>query len=210
MNTNHNFEQDDRSNDNNRSNDNDRGRGRGRHRGGPGGPPRGGPRGGHRRGRGGRRSRGDVRLALLALVAEEPRHGYELMQAIDERTDGGWQPSPGSIYPALALLQDEGLVRVVTDDSGRGIASLTDQGIAYMAENGDAITAVWESAHSGRSDARRDAGKGIQGVALALKQVIHVGSPEQVSAAAKVLADAQRSLYLILAQDPAQPDTENE
>jgi len=132
------------------------------------------------------------------------------MQAIDERTDGGWQPSPGSIYPALALLQDEGLIRVVTDESGRGVASMTDEGMAYMADHQDSIDAVWQSAHSGRSDARRDAGRGIEGVALALKQVIHVGSPEQVKAATKVLADAQRSLYLILAQDPEQPNAETE
>ncbi len=203
MNSNHNFEQEENSNVHNhgQSRDQDRGRGRGRHR--------GGPRGGHRQRGGGRRGRGDVRLALLALIDEEPRHGYELMQAIAERTDGGWQPSPGSIYPALALLQDEGLIRVVTDDSGRGVASLTDEGTAYMADNKEAINAVWESAHSGRSNARRDAGRSIEGVALALKQVIHVGSPEQVNAAAKVLADAQRSLYLILAQDPTQREADN-
>src|ERR1700733_13949985 len=80
--------------------------------GGGGGPWGGGPRG---RGRG-RARRGDVRLALLRLLAEEPRNGYQLMQTIEERSDGRWRPSPGSVYPTLAQLEDEGLVRAVDQE----------------------------------------------------------------------------------------------
>src|SRR3954451_16812404 len=84
---------------------------------------KGGPMGGsgwgpHRRGRG-RARRGDVRLALLRLLAEEPRNGYQLMQAIEERSEARWRPSPGSVYPTLAQLEDEGLIRSVEIEGGR-------------------------------------------------------------------------------------------
>src|SRR3954468_16043216 len=108
-------------------------RGRGRHRRGPrgpmgfgmfpGGPFRPGPRA----------RRGDVRAAALLLLAEEPRNGYAIMQAIEERTDGVWRPSPGSVYPALSLLQDEGLVRVEERDGGRTFHP-TDAGTAHVEE----------------------------------------------------------------------------
>src|SRR3954470_598837 len=92
--------------------------------GGPGGRPFPGPRGG-RRGR--RTSRGDIRLAVLALVAEQPRHGYEIIQEIAERTGGAWRPSPGSVYPTLSQLEDEGLVRVEQSE-GRRVVHLTEAG----------------------------------------------------------------------------------
>ena len=106
-------------------------------RGGPHGGP--GPRGGHRgpggRGPGGRGRvpRGDVRTAVLLLLDEEPMHGYQLMQAIGDRSGGRWTPSPGAIYPALNLLEDEGLV-TVTAESGRKVATLTESGRALVAE----------------------------------------------------------------------------
>ena len=107
-----------------------------------GGHRRGGP---HRRGpcfgpgfgpgfgRGQRARRGDVRAALLALLAEEPRNGYQLMQEIERRTEGVWRPSPGSVYPALQQLEDEGLVRA-QEGGGRKLFELTDDGREYVAE----------------------------------------------------------------------------
>src|SRR5579875_749321 len=96
-----------------------------RHRGGPRGrgfgPGEGRPFGGGR----GRRRRGEIRLALLLLLSEEPRNGYQLMQAIEERSAGRWTPSPGSVYPALSQLEDEGLVRSVPAESGKAF-ELTD------------------------------------------------------------------------------------
>src|SRR6185436_15416711 len=88
-------------------------------------PPEGFP--GRRRGGRGRASRGDVRAAVLQLLAEEPMHGYQLMQAIAERSGGRWTPSPGAIYPTINQLEDEGLV-TVTADSGRKLVTLTDAG----------------------------------------------------------------------------------
>ena len=88
----------------------------------PGGPGHGGP-GPHGRGPRGRRARrGDIRAAALLLLAEEPRNGYALMQEIEERSEGVWRPSPGSIYPALSQLEDEGLVEATPEGSGRVFA----------------------------------------------------------------------------------------
>src|SRR3954471_698319 len=94
-------------------------------------PPEGFP--GRRRGGRGRAARGDVRAAVLQLLAEEPMHGYQLMQAIAERSGGRWTPSPGAIYPTLAQLEDEGLV-TVTQESGRKLATLTEAGRAHVEE----------------------------------------------------------------------------
>src|SRR5690349_11942593 len=98
-----------------------RGGARGRHRhrdfgpggwGGYGGFPFGGPgHGGGRFGRGRKARRGDIRTAALLLLAEEPRNGYQIMQEVEERSEGMWRPSPGSVYPALSQLEDEGLIR---------------------------------------------------------------------------------------------------
>src|SRR6201996_5343485 len=103
--------------------------------GGPGGP--GGPwgRGGRGRGRG-RARRGDVRLALLRLLAEEPRNGYQLMQAIEERSGGLWRPSPGSVYPTLAQLEDEGLIGSVDAEGARRF-EITDAGREHLQARGD-------------------------------------------------------------------------
>lgn len=151
--------------------------------------------------RGGRRHRrGDVRAALLLLIAEQPRHGYELMQAIGERSEGAWQPSPGSVYPALQQLQDEGLVRVEADDSKRGIATLTPAGEQYVEEFETELSQVWESSKGNDTSSLR---QGVHGISLAARQVGQVGSPEHVAAAAELLATTQRELYAILATDPS-------
>src|SRR5215208_1704044 len=103
--------------------------GRGRGDGGPWGfPGRRGPRA----------RRGDVRAALLVLLAEEPRNGYQLMQEIEQRSDGTWRPSPGSVYPALQQLEDEGLVRVEPGD-GRKAYTLTDEGRAHVEARRDEL-----------------------------------------------------------------------
>jgi DNA-binding PadR family transcriptional regulator len=82
--------------------------------------------------RGPRAKRGDVRAAALALLAEEPKNGYQIIQEIGERSDGLWRPSPGSVYPALQQLEDEGLIRAEADDSGRRAYRLTDEGSSYV------------------------------------------------------------------------------
>src|SRR6187455_3126731 len=102
--------------------------------GGPGGPW----------GRRKRMRRGDVRAALLVLLGEEPRNGYQLMQEIERRSDGVWRPSPGSVYPALQLLEDEGLVRVAPEQGGKEY-ELTDAGRAEVEARGDDLGTPWDA-----------------------------------------------------------------
>lgn len=163
---------------------------------------------GRRRDRRGGHGRGDVKSAVIALLVERPRHGYELIQEIAARTDGAWQPSPGSVYPTIAALQDGGLVRVEEDDSGRRIVTLTEAGSAYAQERADDVGRVFEATGRGRGNAHRDLGGGMRAVAAATKQVAQVGTPAQVAAAASLLQEAKRGLYAILAQMPADTDTE--
>jgi DNA-binding PadR family transcriptional regulator len=156
--------------------------------------------------RGPRARRGDVRAAILALLAEGPRNGYQLMQEIEERSDGAWRPSPGSVYPALQQLEDEGLVRAEERD-GRRTYALTDAGRAHVDERGDELKAPWDAvrAELGAVPKRELMGL-IQQVAMPLYQIAHTGSEAQAEEARRVLGDARRSLYRILAEgDPAEP-----
>jgi DNA-binding PadR family transcriptional regulator len=184
-----------------------RGGGHRRHRG-PGGPgPRGGPGGfpfggfgpgGPWRGGGRKARRGDIRTAALLLLAEEPRNGYQIMQEVEERSDGAWRPSPGSVYPALQQLEDEGLVRSEEID-GRKAFQLTDAGRALLAERDPDRPAPWEEMSGGFSPPVVELGKIMREVAVAFTQVMH-GSDAQLAEARKVLVNARRELYRILAE----------
>jgi DNA-binding PadR family transcriptional regulator len=186
----------------------ERGRGRGRHRGGPGGNfpfmmGFGGPPFGHGGpfGRGPKARRGDVRTAALLLLNEGPRNGYQIMQEIEERSDGVWRPSPGSIYPVLQQLEDEGLVRTVETD-GRKQYELTDAGHKVVSERDADATAPWDQMSSTMSDDTMETANAMRGVGLAFMQVMHAGNEAQIAEAGKVLAEARRRLYGILAEDP--------
>ena len=164
--------------------------------GGPGGP--GGPRG-----RGRKARRGDMRTAALLLLAEEPRNGYQMMQAVQERSDGVWRPSPGSVYPALQQLEDEGLIRS-TDADGRKLYELTDSGRAYVAERGTGKPAPWDEMSSDFGEKAFELGNIAKEVGFAFVQVMRTGSDAQVEEARKVLTAARRDLYRVLADgDPA-------
>ena len=170
--------------------------------GGPGGPfgPkflfRGGPGMGHRR----RMRRGDVRGAILLLLEEEPRNGYQVMQELEQRSEGAWRPSPGSGDPSLQLLADEGLVTGATREGGT-VYSLTDAGRKQLDEERERIGTPWEQAGAGISDDMRNLGRSIRDVAMAASQVMQTHNPEHQKAAAEVLADARKKLYGILAGD---------
>lgn len=163
------------------------------------GPMGRGPRG--PRGRG-RAPRGDVRAAILLLLDTEPMHGYQLMQAIADRTGGRWTPSPGAIYPAISLLEDEGLV-TVRPDAGRKVIELTDAGRAYLAENRDAWPDPFGS-DDGTAGTRPDLRGLLMQVHSATRQVGMTGTAAQVEKAAAILGDARRSLYLLLADGPSE------
>jgi len=167
--------------------------------GGPDGPR--GPRGGRRGGGRGRAGRGDVRSALLLLLADEPMHGYQLMQAVAERTGGAWKLSPGAVYPTIAQLEDEGLVRVVAE-GGRKLVTLTDAGREHLASLGEVDPFAAFATDGDQPDLRALLGE-LLGAA---HQLGRVGDAGQLTAAARVLTDARRALYLILAGQPEQAE----
>jgi DNA-binding PadR family transcriptional regulator len=180
------------------------GRGRHRHQQWGRGFPFGGPGfGGPPFGRGGRARRGDVRAALLALLAEEPRNGYQLMQEIERRSEGVWRPSPGSVYPALQQLEDEGLVRS-EETEGRKLFHLTDAGREAAEARGPGEGAPWDAvSESVDADVWELFGDAKQ-VGVAIFQISQAGTEEQIAAAREVLKNARRALYGILAENEPQ------
>jgi len=170
-------------------------------KGGPFGGPGWGP---HRRGRG-RARRGDVRLALLRLLAEEPRNGYQLMQAIEERSEGLWRPSPGSVYPTLAQLEDEGLISSVETDGARRF-EITDAGREHLESRADE-PAPWAPAPEDGDNPLTDLAPLVIAIGKATFQVATVGDRAQRDRAQELLADTRRALYLILAQDTNEEDS---
>ncbi|MGW7526857.1 PadR family transcriptional regulator [Streptomyces sp. NPDC054783] len=167
---------------------------------GPGGPGFGpgpwGPRG--RGGPRGRARRGDVRASILALLKDRPMHGYEMIQEIAERSGGAWKPSPGSVYPTLQLLEDEGLI-ASESEGGKKLFALTEDGRAAADEGPDA---PWEEASRGVDwEALSEIRQAGFGLMEAFGQVWKTGSKEQREKALAVINDARKKLYLILADE---------
>ncbi len=161
-----------------------------------------GPVGGRGRGRGRKARRGDIRTAALLLLAEEPRNGYQIMQEVEERSDGAWRPSPGSVYPALQQLEDEGLIRSEEID-GRKLFRLTDAGQAQLKDRGEDAPTPWEQMSGDVSDQVTELAKLAREVAFAFAQVMRTGSDAQLAEARKVLTATRRDLYRILGEgDP--------
>ncbi|MER5178562.1 PadR family transcriptional regulator [Streptomyces sp. NPDC002896] len=157
-------------------------------RGGRGGP--GGPRG--------RARRGDVRASILALLKDRPMHGYEMIREIGERSGGAWKPSPGSVYPTLQLLEDEGLI-VSADEGGKKLFSLTESGRAAADEGPEA---PWEEAGRGVDwEALNEIRQAGFGLMEAFGQVWKTGTKEQREKALSVINESRKKLYLILADE---------
>ncbi len=146
-------------------------------------------------GRGGRRRRGDVRLAALLLIAETPRNGYQIIQELAARTDGHWKPSPGAIYPALNQLEDEGLIRPL--DGGK-VFEVTDAGRAE-AEAAAAQPAPWEHA-GGEQDPARALAHSMRQAAQAVGAIAQSGDADLISKATAQLDELKRKLYQLLAE----------
>ncbi|WP_155334856.1 PadR family transcriptional regulator [Acrocarpospora corrugata] len=168
---------------------------------GPGGPF--GPGflfgGGRGFGRGQRKAkRGDVRAAILALLAEEPRNGYQIIQEIAERSQGGWKPSPGAVYPALQQLTDEGLV-LAQEIDGRKTFRLTEAGQAYIAEHAHEVRAPWEEMTPDIGEDVHELFDLSRQAASALFQIAQGGSDSQIRQAKQILAETRRKLYQVLA-----------
>jgi DNA-binding PadR family transcriptional regulator len=166
-----------------------------------GGPPGFGPwsRGYGRRGS--RAKRGDVRAAALALLAEEPMNGYQIIQQISDRSGGIWRPSPGSVYPALAQLEDEGLIVQQATAGERRAYALTDAGRSYVAKHADELKAPWSALSGNAASAAADLHSLVRQVHIAAFGVLSAGTDAQMAEARKILAQTRRSLYRILAEE---------
>jgi DNA-binding PadR family transcriptional regulator len=167
-----------------------------------------GPRGGEYMGwwagpafpgpRGGRARRGDVRDAILSLLAEGPSNGYGLITAIQDRTAGSWRPSPGSVYPTLQQLVDQGLIAAVGDGQ-RPEYALTDEGRTYLDAHAEELSAAWERSRNPWRE-QRDLVQAAGKLASVVRQVAAEGTPEQRTAAASKLDDLRRDLYRMLGE----------
>lgn len=145
-----------------------------------------------------RARRGDVRSAILRLLADEPMHGYQIIQELSTRSEGAWSPSAGSVYPTLQMLADEGLISA-EETGGKKVFSLTDEGKAAVAQTADQ-PAPWEEVagfDSNFGEYRETTAKLMHAVI----QIGRSGSKEQKAAAIEVLVEARKKLYSILSED---------
>jgi len=167
-----------------------------------------GHRGGHRDGRGRgapRARRGEVRNGVITMLAEGPKHGYQLIQEMSERSGGAWVPSPGSIYPILQRLADAGVVEAEEVEDGRRIFRLTATGqmvAERLAQRGDA---PWTTIGAAESDEAKELRVLASQFDAAVTQVAQVATADQLTRAAAIVADGRRKLYALLAEDPTPP-----
>ncbi len=144
-----------------------------------------------------------MRAAVLTLLTERPMHGYEMLQELASRTHGLWRPSPGSLYPALQLLEDQGMVRSSSAD-GRRRFELTDEGRAEHA-NRPGGAAPWDEVVRGADQEAMTVRDALHQVAVATGQLIEAGTPDQKERAGRLLVELRRQLYLLLAEEGVQP-----
>lgn len=154
---------------------------------------------GGRFGRGRKARRGDIRTAALLLLAEEPRNGYQIMQEVEQRSEGVWRPSPGSVYPALQQLEDEGLIRS-EESEGRKLFHLTDAGRSELQRRDEGAPAPWEEMNSDFGEKAHELGQAARSLMVAFAQVMRTLDEQQLERARVVLANARRDLYRILAE----------
>jgi DNA-binding PadR family transcriptional regulator len=150
--------------------------------------------------RGGRMRRGDIRTAVLAILVEEPGHGYDVIQRLEEKTAGAWRPSPGSVYPTLQLLEDEGLVRSVERNDKR-VYEITEPGRQEATQRIEVAGGTpWEIA--GRDDTGvGDFRNTVRQLFAASKQVRDAGNQQQVERMLEILKQARKEIYTMLAED---------
>jgi DNA-binding PadR family transcriptional regulator len=158
----------------------------------------GGPRGGRRGGPGRRGRRGDVRAAILVLLAERPMHGYEIIQEVAERSQDLWKPSPGSVYPTLQLLVDEGLIVGSETEGSKKLFALTDAG-KEAAEKVE--TPPWDEIAEGVDPGHLNLRAALAQLFGAVAQSAHAASSEQQQRIVDIVNNARREIYTILGED---------
>jgi DNA-binding PadR family transcriptional regulator len=159
---------------------------------------------------GGRRAaRGDVRAAILVLLAEKPSHGYQIIQELERRSEGAWRASPGSVYPTLQQLEDEALIRAVEADGGRRVFELTDTG-KEEATRLAAGPAPWAGAAGSMGGDHRDLRDQAFQLIAATWQVSRTGNAAHIAEARTILHEARRKIYLLLAGAESSPSEKTE
>ena len=159
---------------------------------------------------GGRRAgRGDIRAAILVLLAEKPSHGYQIIQELEARSNGAWRVSPGSVYPTLQQLEDEGLVRLVAGETERRVYELTETGKAE-AERLKGERAPWEDAAGAVPNDLAELKDLVVGLGSATWQVVRAGEPGQLATAKEILREARKRMYMLLAGETASPSEKAE
>ena len=141
--------------------------------------------------------RGDIRTAVLAVLAEEPGHGYDVIQRLEEKTAGAWRPSPGSVYPTLQLLEDEGLVRSVERDSKRAMQITATGRVHLQGRRGrrNAVGPRRSRRRPHRSAARRDASAGVR------PSRSQMNNRDRLDRTIEILKRARKEIYTMLAED---------
>jgi DNA-binding PadR family transcriptional regulator len=138
-----------------------------------------------------------VRIVILAVLARQPMHGYQVMQELEARSGGRWRPSAGSVYPTLQQLEDEGLVRSEEVD-GRRTYTITDAGRTALADSPLSRHPLMDADRKwAKLNLRQDA-MGLVGAAI---QVSRVATPETQEKARDILVDARKRMYRLLAED---------
>jgi DNA-binding PadR family transcriptional regulator len=144
--------------------------------------------------------RGDVRAALLSLLGEGPRNGYQMIQEIQNRSQGIWRPSPGSVYPALQQLEDEGLI-TGEESGGSRTYGLTEDGRRYIAEHADELASPWSDVAGSLPEEMMELRLVWVRLSEAFGQLTQVANARQVAAARTLLRSTRRSIFAILAAD---------
>ena len=157
-----------------------------------------GPRGGRRGGPGRRGRRGDVRAAILVLLAERPMHGYEMIQEIAERSQDLWRPSPGSVYPTLQLLVDEGLIIGTESEGSKKLFELTEDGRAAAEK---VQTPPWDAIADGVDPSHLNLRAAVGQLFGAVAQSAHAATAEQQQRIIEIVNNARREIYTVLSED---------
>jgi DNA-binding PadR family transcriptional regulator len=143
--------------------------------------------------------RGDIRTSLLVTLSEQPGHGYEVIQTIEAKSGGAWKPSPGSVYPTLQMLEDEGLLSS-TERDGKRVYEITDAGRAEAeTRTAEAGGAPWEVAGGLGGTGHGELKRAMVQLHLATKQVAITGDTDLAEKAVAIVKDARKQLYQLLA-----------
>ncbi len=143
-----------------------------------------------------RTPRGDIKYILLSLLAEQPRHGYELIKELETRYGGFWKPSPGSVYPTLQLLEEGGYL-TSEQVEGKRVYTITESGRELLAERGD----IQDWMTRRKPQQWRELGDAIADVGAAVMQVARSGNADKISRVREILNRVKREIYTILAEE---------